>query len=270
MRSNVLQEMTWPDFEEYLETETFPVAIIPVGSTEQHALHLPLGTDWFISYAGAKQLAEITNAILVPITFVGISPHHMHFKGTITLKSETLVNILLDTIESLVTHGIQRIVIANYHGGNWSIVLYAANQAQYLFDVKILVIKSVPPVSRLSFFRRDKLLKEGYDFHAGPLETSSLYLVKPELVQLNRARKPNLKWSKRAQEILNEMNKADAAQLNDLMTILHNNYKWLEEVTDTGALSPSDPMKIFPEEMREIIDDYLKKQADLINNWRTL
>ena len=79
-----LQNMKWEEVENALERSE-NVAIIPVGSTEQHGKHLPLGSDSFAAIGLADDVAKRTGAVVAPPIWFGWSPHHMWLPGTITL-----------------------------------------------------------------------------------------------------------------------------------------------------------------------------------------
>jgi creatinine amidohydrolase len=113
-----VQELTRPAFEDWLDHEPAPVVIIGIGAIEQHGLHLPLGTDSLGVVEFIHEVASRTNSVCVHPCWPGYSPHHMAFAGTITLSEDTLLGVLLDTIESLAAHGVKRFVLINYHGGN--------------------------------------------------------------------------------------------------------------------------------------------------------
>ena len=68
---------------------------------------------------------------------MGYSPHHMAFPGSVTFSAETLLNILLDTIESFAHHGIKRFVMINHHGGNTQTMQLAAQIAKRKYEVMI-------------------------------------------------------------------------------------------------------------------------------------
>ncbi|MFA1821818.1 creatininase family protein [Virgibacillus oceani] len=113
MRNLWLQENKWEDVENYLnENQTI---IIPFGSVEQHAKHLPLGTDAFLSQQIAEDVAKQTNTLIAPPLWVGWAPHHMAYKGTITLRPETLTSVVEDMCESLIYHGFEKIILINGH-----------------------------------------------------------------------------------------------------------------------------------------------------------
>lgn len=113
MNSVWLQENKWKDVENYLQKRK--TIIIPVGSVEQHAKHLPLGTDSFVAIKLAEDVAKETGTLVAPPLWLGWAPHHMAFPGTITLRPETLTSLLYDVAKSLIYHGFEKLVIINGH-----------------------------------------------------------------------------------------------------------------------------------------------------------
>jgi creatinine amidohydrolase len=114
----ILSDMSWPEVKEALQTVR--VALIAVGSTEQHGPNLALQADTAQAHAFATRLAErfYPHVILAPPLHVGISDHHMHFPGSLTLRPETFYAFLHDVIESLKQHGLKKFLLVNGHGGN--------------------------------------------------------------------------------------------------------------------------------------------------------
>jgi creatinine amidohydrolase len=114
-----LAEMTSPDVGAALK-KGFTTAIFAVGSNEQHGPCLPLSTDTVLGDALAEAVAKnLGKALKAPTVNVGCSEHHMRFPGTITLRSETLQNVVRDYVDSLAKHGFKRIVVLPSHGGNF-------------------------------------------------------------------------------------------------------------------------------------------------------
>ena len=118
-----------PKVEVYLSKKLNPVVVIPLGSIEQHGVQLPLGTDSLSAIEICKAIAKRTDSLVLPITWVGYSEYHMGFKGTITFSQDTLAWIITDTIRSLSCHGLIRILIVNFHGGNTDILNFAVKKA---------------------------------------------------------------------------------------------------------------------------------------------
>jgi creatinine amidohydrolase len=119
-RRVLLWENTRREFREAVEGKVLQAMIVPTGSTEQHNEHLAMIQDTASVTLVAQQAAlalypQVMVATPVP---VGISPHWMDRKGTLTLRKETFLSVVYDICDSLKTHGVRRILILNGHGGN--------------------------------------------------------------------------------------------------------------------------------------------------------
>jgi len=115
-----LWENTRREFREALEGGRLRGVIVPTGSTEQHNEHLAMIHDTASVTLIAEQvaLALYPSVLVAPPVSVGISPHWMDRKGTLTLKRETFLNVVFEICESLQIHGVKNIWILNGHGGN--------------------------------------------------------------------------------------------------------------------------------------------------------
>ncbi len=119
-RKVLLWESTRKEFREALETGSLKAIILPTGSSEQHNEHLAMIHDTASVTLVAHQAAlllypQVMLATPVP---VGISPHWMDRKGTLSLQTETFLSVVFDICESLKIHGVKKILILNGHGGN--------------------------------------------------------------------------------------------------------------------------------------------------------
>ena len=155
------------------------VAVLPVGSFEQHGPHLPLITDTVIACVIAGALAQSYDLhLLAPIAF-SCSHEHAAFPGTVSISPTTLAAVVTDVLSEVARAGIDYLVIVNAHGGNY-------------------VLSNV--VQQANMTRRRALLFPGSadwnaarvaagcinnahdDMHAGEAETSILLHVAPDLV----------------------------------------------------------------------------------------
>src|SRR5699024_7776848 len=108
-----LHEQKWEDVQNYLkESQTI---LLPVGSVEQHGHHLPLGTDSILAQDIALEVGESTHTLVASPLWYGWAPHHMAYPGTVTLRPETLTQLVEDVLNSLIYHGFKKIIIVNGH-----------------------------------------------------------------------------------------------------------------------------------------------------------
>ena len=111
-----LWSATWTDVA---DSET-DLALMPVGSTEQHGPHAPLGTDVITAEAIAEAGSAVfdEDPLLTPAIPIGVAEGHRHFPGTMWVSPDTFRAYVREAAESLTAHGVSRIVFVNGHGGN--------------------------------------------------------------------------------------------------------------------------------------------------------
>jgi creatinine amidohydrolase len=161
------------------------LAVLPVGATEQHGPHLPVGTDRFAVEAIARAAAEATAdqipVVVTPTLPFGSSSHHLPFSGTLSLSTETYLRVVMDLAESLIIDGFRRIFILNGHGGNHELIQLAARD---------LALKHPAHLAAASYWT---IAWDGFvavkgdtpgrmPGHAGVFETSLVMALRPDLV----------------------------------------------------------------------------------------
>lgn len=160
------------------------VAVIAVGSVEQHGPHLPLDTDAAIAEALAVRLADLVGdrAVLCPPLRYGLSEHHLGFAGTMTLRPETFAALLSDVFESLSHNGVDRVMIVNGHGGNIDAIRLAARQAGR--DRGMIVASAMWAIVAHDVVRQHAV-SDVYG-HACETETSVMLALMPDRVRTDR------------------------------------------------------------------------------------
>lgn len=169
-----LSEATWTDVRE-LETD---LAVVPVGSTEQHGPHAPLGTDVLTAEAVADAALERIDREVVraPAVPVGIAEEHRQFPGTMWVSENTFRSYVRESVESLAHHGFDRVVLVNGHGGN----------VDALREVGGRLTRSGEAYA-VPFTWFEAVGDHSSDMgHGGPLETALVRHVDPELVREDR------------------------------------------------------------------------------------
>ena len=186
-------QLTWPEAEAYLKI--VDVAILPVGSIEQHGPHLPLDTDSFDAEYLANQVAAACSEpkpLVLPLIAYGISYHHDGFKGTISINNDTLSNLVYEIGMSLAKNGIKKIVIINGHCGNSPALNFAAQMINR--DARIFVSVDSGETSDVDVYQ---MIDTPNDVHAGEFETSTSLAIRPHLVKQSLAKKSVPKFSSR-------------------------------------------------------------------------
>ena len=110
-----IADRNWLQVEEHLDRDDR--IVLPVGSTEQHA-YLSLATDSVLAEPIAVEAAEPLEVLVLPVLPFGIAPGFAAFPGTVSLRTETLVAVLSDVLETLYGQGFRGFLLVNGHGGN--------------------------------------------------------------------------------------------------------------------------------------------------------
>lgn len=123
-------DLTTRDFAQLDPART--VAVLPLGATEQHGPHLPLGVDRVlvdgIVAAAVPRLAPELPVLFLPTQQVGYSPEHARFDGTLTVSATTLVSMWTDIGESVARAGVRKLLLLNAHGGQVSLMDIVARE----------------------------------------------------------------------------------------------------------------------------------------------
>jgi len=172
--------MSWVEAKEHFAKSN--IAILPVGSTEQHGPANPLGTDFLIAKAIAEEAAKRTRVLCLPTVPFGVSSHHKQFWGTIFISPRTFKEYVKETCLSLGYYGVQKIVVINGHGGNLPALTELARELRE-DGVFMSVFQWWPAAEKLL----PKLFTPEERRHAGADETSMNLALHPNLVNMKRA-----------------------------------------------------------------------------------
>ncbi|MGW5687810.1 creatininase family protein [Nonomuraea sp. NPDC003754] len=155
------------------------VAVLPVGSFEQHGGILPLATDTVVASIIATRLAEDYGLFLLPPITISCSHEHAAYPGTVSISHTTLTAIVTDVRQSLCHSGITRLVLVNGHGGNYvlSNIVQEANVTSP--DMVLFPVRHDWDTARQE---AGLVTNSSEDMHAGELEVSLLLHAYPELV----------------------------------------------------------------------------------------
>lgn len=239
-----LEEISWTKSREVLaETD---MAILPVGSTEQHGPHSPLGTDSITAETVAEIIGDRTGLPVLPLIPVGVSDHHRQFHGTLWVSQPVFRSYVMDVILSAVSHGVNRVLIVNGHGGNTASLYEVAEVLRAEYNVICLIVHSYTA----------KL-----DGHAGRDETSILLTMRPELVDMSIAPDETQKT------------KLGSMDIKGLNKIGPSQFPWdTLDLSETGVFGPAGRLvkasEATVERGRELIDPHIDKIVEVAQQLR--
>ena len=189
-RSWNLSDLSYVDIKEYLSHKD--TILVPMASTEQHGPHLPLACDTITAVEVSRRISEPIGVLHTPPIWAGYSPQHMYGvgegRGTITLRADTLLNLMYDIARSLIHHGFNRIIFINGHGSNIKVVDPVLRRLRYETGALISFVK---PYMERYVGILDGLMEnppeETPGWHSSELETSQCMAWNPDLVRMERA-----------------------------------------------------------------------------------
>ena len=227
----IIRDQFDPDLRKIIKKKK-QIAIIPVGSIEQHGPHLPISTDSDIVTEIASKFSDKVKGILLPTISYGISDEHFPFFN-LSIKKSTLSKILEDICESLIKNGISKIIIINGHYGN--------------LDSLRSFERKQKTRRKIEIFSYWKYMEKEFD-HAGNVETSIMLAI---------SKKVNMKKAKKGFQT-DGMSKKEISKINKLAQ------KSFPKVTGNGVWG--DPTKSSARLGRKIIKevvDNLVKESNL-------
>ncbi|MGI6632333.1 MAG: creatininase family protein [Bacillota bacterium] len=234
-----LPEMTWPELKDALPK--VKMAIIPVGSHEQHGPHGTFQFDTACSTEFSLLLGErlYPEVVVAPGVPVGISTHHMNFPGTITLQPETLIQVLTDMAKSLMRHGIKEFLFVNGHGGNTPALTIVVNRLRQDFDCEAMwATLPYDVVGDIS----QKYVKSPTSGHSCEGEVSIMMYLKPDAVRTSALSAA-------------ELNPKHVEAMKDSLPVKRGSY--FDDVTINGCLG--DARKATPEIGKEMVEAALER-----------
>jgi creatinine amidohydrolase len=167
----------------YVKEHPYEVAVLPLGATEPHNLHLPYGTDMYEADTVGDKICEAAHqagakVVLLPTVPYGTETNQMAFPLAMNVNPSTLFAFVTDLVDALAHHGIRKIVLLNSHGGNdfkpLLRELHGRTPAQIFLCNWFKVLSDV----ELDLFGER-------DDHAGEMETSFGLAYFPHLVAHN-------------------------------------------------------------------------------------
>lgn len=250
-----IQDLTWEDISNRRHDSQGTV-IVPVGSTEQHGPHLPVGTDTMVAVALAEAGAVKTGALVAPPLWFGWSPHHMVLSGTITVRPEILAEIGYDIACSLHAHGFDKLIFLNGHRiVNVTWLQIAGERIKRELDARVFIFD---PANMSKEFSQD------YDWgevgHAEEIEGSHMWYCYPDLVKMERARD-----NPHPQKPLYSV---DPRYAGDTLCYVPSSPAEMEKAVQASGGTVGEPSKASPEGGRQYHEHLVQRLVEVIEQIR--
>lgn len=182
MREWVLSEVQYG----YVKEHPYEVAVLPMGATEPHNLHLPYGTDTYQVQAVSERACELAwkqgaRVVVLPSIPYGTETNMREFPLAMNVMPSTLLAVIRELLDSLARANVRKVVIVNGHGGNDFKPLLRelfGHQGIALFLCDWFKVLSTAEQQEIFSMRDD---------HAGEVETSLMLHLRPDLVSRDEA-----------------------------------------------------------------------------------
>jgi creatinine amidohydrolase len=184
-----LIELTGPQWASRLTADS--VAVLPVGSIEQHGPHLPVCTDLTVAEATAAAATaevegdEAADVWLLPALAYTKSDEHAWSAGTLWLSADTLMRVLTDLGSSLAASPVRRLAFLNGHGGNSALLQVSCRELRRRFGLMTFLMHPGMPVDQGG--TSSDAGEHGMGIHGGRNETSVMLHLRPDLVRMDLA-----------------------------------------------------------------------------------
>ena len=166
------------------------VAVLPLGATEQHGPHLPLGVDTVLVEGVVNEaighLKATDPVLFLPTLPIGLSVEHTGFAGTLSLSSQTTLAVWLELAASVARAGVKKLLLFNAHGGHVGLMDVAAREMRGQHGLKVFGSSwyQLPLGAAMQAFSAHE---QRFGVHAGDVETSMMLALAPELVTMSAA-----------------------------------------------------------------------------------
>ena len=171
--SVLFADQTSPEVKEAIERNT--VLLLPVGQTEEHGPHLPVGTDTLIAERVARDAAEHLAGripvLVMPTVACGYSGKVMsRWPGTIRVRTRVVMDLLFDLCTSVIEMGFRKVMLVSGHGHHTGIGRVVVREVADATGVNMAFTEPARMVG--DFFATVRKSGSGGAIHGGEYETS--------------------------------------------------------------------------------------------------
>lgn len=251
--TNQLENMTWIDVRDKVKDRD--TILVPIGSVEVEGPHLPLGVDSIVAGHVANAVAAQTGLVVAPLIPASYSEWHKRFPGTITIKMETMLEVLRQYCHCLIACGFKRFLFINTHVGNDTPIFVLGTE---LRDQTGILVGMVNLWQMANEAAKNMPLDEKVFLHAGEIMTSVMLAIRPDLVDMQKA---VAEYVQSGSDALTQKGSYSAVHKNHTYFM----YRFSDESTSSGTMG--DPSKASAEKGRLIIDHWVTNIVSFVHEF---
>ncbi|MBI4199783.1 MAG: creatininase family protein [Chloroflexi bacterium] len=263
-----LLDIPWPDAQRLCQ-DAGGVVLIPMGATEGHGYHCPLGTDAFIAEAVAHRAAALARVPFTPTVTIGVSPQHLEGRpGTLTVRESVFVEYMRDICRSLIHNGWTKLVVVSQHEGNippiWTLMRRIKYETGALFvgaDLPTLTRSMINDIV-------ENPPQELPQWHASEIETSEILAIDKAMVRWERA--AAVKPSTPSYVAASKKFQQDAGFSKAIKFAGHGVFMPQENSDYSESGTVGNPMRATAEKGTRILNRFSEFVADLCNELKPL
>lgn len=250
-------EQSWPEIERFIKKKA--LIILPIGTIEEHGLHLPLNTDILIAEQIAKKVADTIGdkipTLVMPGVWSGYSIKKMtKWPGVIRVRSEILIEVIYDILTSLVEMGFKRLLCINGHGQNPEIIKLAIRKISDKYGLSVLLSNIWSMAS--TTMKKIRKSEIGGALHGGEFETS-LMLYLTDLVDMSKATREDI------------MRYHSKFYGGDMFAGVSSAFLSTWDIQESKTGIYGDPTKATKETGRLLMEGIVKEYVELIHEYLT-
>ena len=245
-----LAEMTWVMVEKYFQTND--MVMIPVGSTECHGRHMPLGTDFMIPEKISEMVEAKTEILIAPTVQYGMCDYLTDFPGTISIGNDVLYLLMDKIAENLWRSGARKFIFLNGHGGNRNALECVCRNIHKKGGMAVI----------LNWWSMAGEFDPAWaGGHGGGEETAAVMAIDPGLIDKNEIRDSEPKQFSETIRV-NGLNTIEFKGINVSMP------RSVRSVTDNGWFGPDHPAEATAEWGNAMLSAFSEWCAEFIEEFR--
>lgn len=182
MKGIFAQDQTYEEMKDLVREDS--IVVLPIGgASKEHGRHLPCGTDYYIVDELAKRLVEVSEVIMLPVLSYGYYPAFICWPGSISIKSDTFIQITREILEPFIRLGVKKFLLLDIGVSTQPPLMILSSDLFNEYRVHV----ALTHFGEIWGEVKEKICEQPTGGHADEAETSLMLAIRPDLVHMERA-----------------------------------------------------------------------------------